>query len=665
MRFARTCGMGRPSIPRSIWCLVLALLLALTAACSSQKETETGEKPKADKPESLSKAEKAFYERAKDEVVATIAGEDITREHVLAYNAQARVAPSLSSRDIIRAKPAELKSIIDDLAITRVAAAEASLLPEANTTDALRMVREYEERFLIQTLYQKEIQSKMAEPTEKEIKEYYAKNSRDPQFTQPFHFSIRHVFVSNYVPVETQEGDTLEGLAMRISGDTRMTSMILVDNNEKSPRAPDYGSNPGIPEVQPGEFLLVPAGPEVKKANRAKIEKALERIKAGEDFAKVAAEVSGEPSKAEVIENVGLSGKMPLPQLVEAARKTPLNGISDIFETKHGYNIIQVIDKKEEGSRPLDEVRDEVQRLVRNEKQKALTEPFMRGLFRIPEFKVNFDAFRRPPASEDEVLLTLGSQTYARRDLDLPDLGEPDPKLTDEAILETLESNRELQTALLLFKAKQLGLDKSGAYLGTVDSFINGYKRSLYMDYLRNDEQRREIGMDEAKDYFEKNKSAFALPKAHTFYRLDLQVPAVSTSTTLTAPELLKQTQLRAAELTQGIQSLDEFKRIIAENGEDEISKTKQGLVENMPESEMHPELAKELQALQPGKLSVPVTAGNHVIVAWLVSTRAPREATLDDYKDNLLEAVKRQQMSNFGNETNARWLEKAAVQMR
>jgi parvulin-like peptidyl-prolyl isomerase len=48
----------------------------------------------------------------------------------------------------------------------------------------------------------------------------------------------------------------------------------------------------------------------------------------------------------------------------DAAFSVPVGEISDIVETTYGYHIIKVIDRQKE-TRPLDEVRDEIEEQIR------------------------------------------------------------------------------------------------------------------------------------------------------------------------------------------------------------------------------------------------------------------------------------------------------------
>ena len=102
-----------------------------------------------------------------------------------------------------------------------------------------------------------------------------------------------------------------------------------------------------------------------KKEILKKMEDILARARKGEDFAELAKKYSEDPGSKE---NGGLYEDFGRGQMVkpfeDAAFSVPSGKISDIVETRHGYHILKVIDRKKE-TRPLDEVRSEIEGQLR------------------------------------------------------------------------------------------------------------------------------------------------------------------------------------------------------------------------------------------------------------------------------------------------------------
>jgi peptidyl-prolyl cis-trans isomerase C len=136
-----------------------------------------------------------------------------------------------------------------------------------------------------------------------------------------------------------------------------------------------YDSNPDVfktPEMVRASHILVQvdqsASAEQKAKALEKIKGIQKRIQGGEDFAKVAKEVSDCPSK----ENGGdlnffSKGDM-VPQFDQVAFSMKPGDISDIVETQFGYHIIKVTDKRAAGTMPFDEVKPQIAEHLRTQK---------------------------------------------------------------------------------------------------------------------------------------------------------------------------------------------------------------------------------------------------------------------------------------------------------
>jgi len=108
-------------------------------------------------------------------------------------------------------------------------------------------------------------------------------------------------------------------------------------------------------------LILVPSGAnqEKKETFKKDMDTILLRLKAGEDFASVAKEVSQDPSTKEKGGDLGFFTKGQMVKSFEDAAFALSPGeMSDIVETEFGFHIIKVTDKKEAKTISLDEAKE-------------------------------------------------------------------------------------------------------------------------------------------------------------------------------------------------------------------------------------------------------------------------------------------------------------------
>ena len=103
-------------------------------------------------------------------------------------------------------------------------------------------------------------------------------------------------------------------------------------------------------------------GSEAETRARAKVQDVIRRARAGEDFAKLAREVSEDPGSAGTGGELGwVSRGETVPQFEEAVFALPKGGISsEPVRTPFGYHAVTVLDTREGGRKPLKEVAPQI-----------------------------------------------------------------------------------------------------------------------------------------------------------------------------------------------------------------------------------------------------------------------------------------------------------------
>ena len=198
---------------------------------------------------------------------------------------------------------------------------QAALKQEGMSIDELR--RNVERSFMISQVQRDEVGSKLT-ITEEEARQYY--RSRTQEFTEPANVTLREILIE--VPATTQQGQT------------------------------------GVNVAQDDEAR------EKAAAVRA-------RVLAGEDFGKVASEVSAAPSKA----NGGLIGPINVTELSEALqdriREMKPGQVTEPLRTARGYQILKLETLKEASVQPFENVRDLVAERVHGERQRQEIRKFL------------------------------------------------------------------------------------------------------------------------------------------------------------------------------------------------------------------------------------------------------------------------------------------------
>jgi len=133
---------------------------------------------------------------------------------------------------------------------------------------------------------------------------------------------------------------------------------------------------------------------EEKEKLKEKAEAVLKRVRAGEDFAKLAEEFSDDGGSKTKGGDLGLfpKGKM-VPQFEKAAFALNAGEVSDVIESPYGYHIIKVEEKKEATVEPFDKVKDKVREKIFADFQKAKVEEFVKNAMEKAGVQINPDAF--------------------------------------------------------------------------------------------------------------------------------------------------------------------------------------------------------------------------------------------------------------------------------
>jgi peptidyl-prolyl cis-trans isomerase D len=196
---------------------------------------------------------------------------------------------------------------------------------------------------------------KTLHPAEAELKAYYDRNKQTYVNSIPERRQLKYVVLDN----------------------TRMLAQTQVTQSDLTSYYEQHRDEYRVPEQVDVRHILLKtpaAGPDGKvdqkaeDAARAKAEDVLKQVKAGGNFAELAKKYS-EDTSAKEGGALGWIGKgSTVPEFEKAAFSLPKGGTSDLVKSSFGFHIIHVDEKQEAHVKTLDEVKSQIEPLIKQQK---------------------------------------------------------------------------------------------------------------------------------------------------------------------------------------------------------------------------------------------------------------------------------------------------------
>jgi len=554
----------------------------------------------------------------------------------------------LTVNQIMALSGADLAYMIRNLCFYEMARDEALRDKDFVTTGLAEAVIKERDAILQSRLLVREINDKNPPMTDEQARRWYEENKA--QYTQPFSFIARAIFLSTYRRYLIRRNDTLPKIARDIIGDPRAINRILDARTSSpifspmDPRAADYLLGAPIsppasmeimrfmppPKPQAGQLVWVPMPPDEREAVKKQMEKIEAKRKAGADFVALARANSQETSEARgrLIGPLPSPGRPILASVLNAATSTLAGQVTPIIETPHGFLLLQIVEKTTQTVVPYDAVSAQIIADEMQKRQAKAAADLSRALFSDPVFKIDRKAMMTDRAADSLVIARVGDSAYTwgdyRRDTGRRYSAPP----TYEARVELFQKSEWLRDKITAAKAVALGFDRDpdvAAQLAAVEMIYRG--RSYVEWYTAHrvpldDAKLRGLYMDERRQFREPGKYEVL----EMIMKLD---PEESSD--------VKKIETMMAFLKDTVAPRIKSERTFAQEARAQanwpVRERERGALRTVEENYRGPEFAEILAGLEPGRLHGPFYAGGEVFLLWLHDRSKIRYRDYDEVK--------------------------------
>jgi peptidyl-prolyl cis-trans isomerase D len=264
-------------------------------------------------------------------------------------------------------------------------------------------------------------------PTEEELKAYY------DQHKSVYANSIPEKRKVKYAVVETSKAE----------------ASVKISQDDLRAYYDQYRDQYKVPEQVKVSHILIktpPAGADGKVDDKAvteaehRAEDLLKQIKGGANFEDLAKKYSEDPGSAKQGGSIGWIGKgQTVPEFEKAAFSLPKGQISDLVKSSFGFHIIRVDDKQEGHTKSLDEVKDQIEPILRRQKGQQIAQKEAEELLKQAR-AIGLDA-----AAAAQSIPVINSDFFERKDM-LPGLG-PAPQFMDAVFAAADKAPPDMATA--------------------------------------------------------------------------------------------------------------------------------------------------------------------------------------------------------------------------
>jgi PPIC-type PPIASE domain len=488
--------------------------------------------------------------------------------------------------------------------------------------------------------------------TDEEVRAFYDENLE--LFALPFQFHMRMIFKACYAEHTVVEGETLTSIAEAISEDPAMAIEIRDSLHRRLLTewdVPVEEIDEMVGPLEAGQRLLVPMSPEGRAAVHAELAVLATGISNEASFVLAArAHSDSEPElRGEELGPFPQRDQEFLPEFVEAARTLAVGDVSDIIETKHGFQIIMVTRKRENEYHPFENMSRGIERRLHSERVLAAMIQWQQGLLE-----------SRGVVLHDVSGVMLRDQSLIDSEEIVAEIPGRAPLTMGEFQTTLLEMNpadmrswrgRQNELLMLTVLLRHVdALEQEAEALGWtwIDPLVEQvWLQAGVASFLnqRVAEEASVVSEEMLRAHWEENPDLFTEPSLITYRQIVRAMPDPRVATPEAIAAIHDEAVAELTELAQGITTHEEFMEALLahsdaargiENPQDSIGLVANRRIERLPSTVQA--LTEEAEV---GDLVGPVDMLHSVVLLWIEdrteSHRTPFEEAMDRVNTSLI----------------------------
>ena len=440
------------------------------------------------------------------------------------------------------------------------------------------------------------------------------------RYTIPEILKVQEIWFSNFKPHTVAEGETLESIAKKISGDAANAKQILRDDvlhyYRQAPTA-ESGKSRTFP-LKAGEDLLVPISTDEETSQKVKAAETLKKIRAGEDFLALAGKVSDAPEarrQDSFMPDISVMAQ-PLAEFLKNGKK---GDVSEVLAGSHGLHIVKIDDKLSTTILPFEEVKGKILIPSDAEEKNAarVRIQVMNELSEKYKLVVDTDMLKRKFKPGD-TSYTTGSviasapnfkYTLAEFMRDIEPTMKSYDELTFDQRMEWVRNAPAVVRFLIQKDAEAFNLGKSPEYR---DALASKELMEVVGEYMRRQQaQKTPVSEAEYRAFYQKNIDRYTQPGKVTLREITKRVnqslaPAARTQATEKAKDEL-------AALRKNIRTAEDFEQLARRESQSIATRSRGGLIGEVSPDFRGPTVRNVLEQLKPGEFSEPFLYGTEV----------------------------------------------------